>query len=89
MKSGGRIPWNFVAICETSKTSWQTGKLRMNEDLENLSKDQLFHSVDQWNLSQTLRDSENSSIRNESITRNFSRLCFDRGVNLERRHSDC
>ena len=43
MISGGQIPWNAVAICEMSKTSWQTGKLRMNEDLVNLSKDQLFH----------------------------------------------
>ena len=35
------------------------------------------------------RQSENSSIRKENITRKLSRLCFDRGVNLERRHSDC
>ena len=46
-------------------------------------KGPFFHSVHQWNLSQTARDSENSSIRTESITRNFSRLCFDRGVIAE------
>ena len=40
-----------IAICEMSKTSWQTGKLCVNEDLENLSKDQLFHSVHWWNTS--------------------------------------
>ena len=40
-----------VAICEMSKTSWQTGKLCVNEDLENLSKDQFFHSVHWWNTS--------------------------------------
>ena len=40
MRSGGRILWNAIAICEVSKTSWQTGKLRMNEDLGNPSKDQ-------------------------------------------------
>ena len=43
-------------------------------------------------ISQTLREkqSENSSIREESITKNFCRMCFDRGCNLERRHSsDC
>ena len=40
MKSGGQIPWNVMAMCEMSKTSWQTGKLRMNEDFGNLSKDQ-------------------------------------------------
>ena len=39
------IPWNATAICEMSKTSWQTGKLRMKEDLENLLQDQLFHLV--------------------------------------------
>ena len=33
MISGGQIPWNAIAICEMSKTSWQTGKLIMNEDL--------------------------------------------------------
>ena len=27
MKNGGRIPWNGFAVCELSKTSWQTGKL--------------------------------------------------------------
>ena len=43
MISDGQVLWNAIAICEISKTSWQTGKLRMNEDLENHSKDQLFH----------------------------------------------
>ena len=38
MKSGGRIPWNASAICEMSKTSWQMGKLRMKDGLENHSK---------------------------------------------------
>ena len=40
MISGGQIPWNAIAICEMSKTFWQTGKLEVNEDLVNLSKDQ-------------------------------------------------
>ena len=42
-------------------------------------------------MSPKLRDrrSENPSIRIESITRNLSRTCFDRGSNLEGRHSDC
>ena len=26
MKNGGLIPWNAIAICEISKTSWQKGK---------------------------------------------------------------
>ena len=29
MENGGLILWNAVAICETSKTSWQMGKLLM------------------------------------------------------------
>ena len=40
MKNGGLIQWNAVAICEMSKTSWQKGKLRMKDDLENHNKDQ-------------------------------------------------
>ena len=35
------------------------------------------------------RSSENSSIWQESITREFSGTCFDRGRNLEMRHPDC
>ena len=37
MISGGRILWNAVAICERTKTSSQTGHLKMNEDLVNPS----------------------------------------------------
>ena len=43
MKGGGQILWNAIAFCETSKISWQTGKLRMNEDLDNHVKNQIFH----------------------------------------------
>ena len=39
MKNGGLILPNAFAICEMSQTSWQTGNLKMNEDLENHSKD--------------------------------------------------
>ena len=38
MISGGRILWNAVAICEMTETSWQTGNLKMNEDLVNPSR---------------------------------------------------
>ena len=58
MISGGQILGNAIAICEMSKTSWQTGKLRMNEDLENLSKDQLFHLTHWWNTSQIPRETK-------------------------------
>ena len=65
MKNGGRILRNAVAICEMSKTSRQTGKLRMKEDLENLSKDQLFHQVHWWNTSQIPRETKLEFINSE------------------------
>ena len=30
MMSGTRILWNAIAVCEMTKTSWQTGNLKMN-----------------------------------------------------------
>ena len=38
MTSGGRILWYAVAMCKMTKTSWQTGNLKMNEQLENPSR---------------------------------------------------
>ena len=38
MISGDWILWNVSAVCERTKTSWQTGNLKMNEDLENPSR---------------------------------------------------
>ena len=38
MISGGRILWNAIAVCEMTETSWQTGNLKMNEDLWNPSR---------------------------------------------------
>ena len=69
MRSGGQIQWNAIAICEMSKTSWQTGKLLMKEDLGNHSKDQLFHSEHQWNTFQTQRESKHEFI-------NFVRMYY-------------
>ena len=40
MKGDGKTLWNAIAICEMSKTSWQTGIRRMKDDLENHSKGQ-------------------------------------------------
>ena len=65
MTSDGQILWNAVAICEMSKTSKQTGQLRMNEDVENLSKDQLFHLVHWWNTSQIPRETQLEFINSE------------------------
>ena len=42
MRIGGQIPWNAVAICEMSKTSWQMGKLHTKGVLENDLKAQYF-----------------------------------------------
>ena len=90
MKSGGQILWNAIATFEMSKTSWPTWKLRMNEDLGNHSKDLFFHSVSLVEyLPDSERQSKNSSIRKEGITRNLPRIYFDREGNLEGRHSDC
>ena len=41
------------------------GKLRMNEDLVNLSKDQLFHLVHWWNTSQITRETKPEFINSE------------------------
>ena len=65
MRSGSRVLWNAVAICEMSKNSWQTGFLRMNEDLENHLKNQLFHLVHWWNISQTPRETKREFIKSE------------------------
>ena len=45
--NGGLIPWNALAICEMSKTSWQMGKLLTQGDSENHAKAQWFLLV-QW-----------------------------------------
>ena len=84
--SGGQILRNAIAICEMLADR----KHLMNGDLGNHLKDQLFF----WctgGISPKLRERqiENSSIRKESITRNLFWISFDRGRNLERRHSDC
>ena len=34
MKEGGLTLWNAIAICETSRTSWPTGRRNMKDDLE-------------------------------------------------------
>ena len=45
--------WNAVAICEMTKTSWQTGNLKMNEDLGNLSRTCFVRG---WNLRRRYSD---------------------------------
>ena len=62
MKSGGQILRNFVAFCEMSKISWQTGNLKMNEDLENHSKGQLYHLDALVGISPKLRERDKARI---------------------------
>ena len=59
------------------------GKLHMNEDLGNSLKRPIIPSgaLVEY-LPNSERQSENSSIRKENITRNLSRICFGRGWNL-------
>ena len=81
---------NAVAICEMSKIFWQMGKFRMNEDSGNQLMDQSFHSAHQWNISQIPRETEREFNNSErGYDQEFFRMCFDRGENLEGRHSDC
>ena len=65
MMSGDQILRNAIAICEMSKISWQTGKLRLNEDLGNHLMDQLFHLLHWWNISQIQRKTKREFINSE------------------------
>ena len=80
MISDIQILWNAVTNCEMSKTSWQMGELRMNEDFGESFKGPIipFGALVE-DLPNSERQSENPSIRKESITRNLSWICFDRG----------
>ena len=91
MISGGLILWNAVAICEMSQTSWQTGKLRMNEDLVNHSKDLFFHLVHWWKNSQTPRETKARihQFGKKVLPGIFLGYALIARVNLERRHSGC
>ena len=51
--SGGRILWNAVAVFEMTKTSWQTGNLKMNEDLGDPSGTCFVRG---WNLGRRCSD---------------------------------
>ena len=42
MISGGRILWNAIAVCEMTKTNWQTENLKMNEEFGILPGHALF-----------------------------------------------
>ena len=68
LKSCGQIPWNGITFCRMSKTSWQTGNLKMNEDLVNHSKDQFFIWRIDWISQKTPRDERHEFF---NLQRNF------------------
>ena len=67
MTSGGRILWKAVAVCELSKTSCQTGNLKMNEGLGNDSKDQLNLLTHWLDISQTPRETQQEFINLDKV----------------------
>ena len=55
MKNGGLTLWNAIAICETSKTSWQMGKDFTNDDLKNHLEAWSFRLVQWLNIKRFLQ----------------------------------
>ena len=90
MDNGGQIPWNAVAICERSKTSWRMGKLHTEDDSENhWGTVHCFWTKGRTSSDFNKRSIETSPIWKEGFTWNISWICIDREGNLERRYSDC
>ena len=79
--SGGQILWNAVAICEMSKTSWQTGKNSVWKTLWRTTQraNNSFWSNGWISSNFTERFFKNSSIWQQSITRHLSWLWANRG----------
>ena len=46
LKNDALIRWNAIAICEVSKTSWQKGKFRVEDDSEDQRTNNSF--LEQW-----------------------------------------
>ena len=61
MNSGGMNPWNAIAICEMSKTSWRMGKLLVKDDSENHSKAWSYLSLHWLNIIRLLQEASPSS----------------------------
>ena len=70
MKDGGLMLWNAGAMCEMFKTSWQTGKLRMKDDVENHFKGPIIFigAMVEYHPIFSERSIKNSSIWQEGIT---------------------
>ena len=66
-------PWNAIAICETSQTSWPTRKLRMKIDLENHSKVQSY-LLEQW--SHIIQTHQKISQEFINLARKYHQLSF-------------
>ena len=69
MENGGLILWNAIAFCETSTTSWPTGKLLTKGDSENHSRVQ-WYLLEQWlNIIRFLQETSQGST-------NLVRKCY-------------
>ena len=87
MKDGGLTLWNATAICETSKTSWQTVNAIWKTIWRTTQRaNKSFSSNGRISSDFTERSITTSSIWQESITCFLSWLWADRGENLERRY---
>ena len=65
MKTGGLIPWNVAAICETFKILCLMGRPHMRDVLGNHLKDRLFHLVHWLSITLSLRKTSQESINLE------------------------
>ena len=88
--NGGLVLWSALAICEMSKTSWQTWTLLMRGDSESFSKNQLFR-LEQWlNI---IRFQPEIKQDFSKLVRKFYQVsllgyALIAGENFERRYSD-
>ena len=87
MKTGGRIPLNVSAICDTFKISCLMGRHHVKGGSEYHLTDQVSPLV-QWSniILFMLKTVETPSIWSNSLARYIPRLCIVCGENLERRH---
>ena len=82
-KTGGRIPWNVIAISETFKISCLMGRLHTKGVLENLWKDPLFHLVHWLSITLLLRRTSQESInleRKSYLDCSLDTLCTRGGI---------
>ena len=91
IKNSWLILWNAIAVCDMSKTSWQTRKLPVRKTIWRTMKrvKNSFWSNGRISSDFTARFIKTSSIWQESITWNIPRICGVRREKLERRCHGC